>query len=37
MYGSAGEKRDTALDRIFEKLTVIPIQRAWRAKQKGSL
>lgn len=28
------EKRDAALDIIYEKLTVIPIQKAWRSKEK---
>jgi hypothetical protein len=26
------EKRDAALDIIYEKLTIIPIQKAWRSK-----
>ena len=33
-FPTSQEKRDAALDIIFTKLTVIPIQKAWRSKEK---
>ena len=32
VYPKSKEKRDAALDVMFDKLTVIPLQKAWRSK-----
>ena len=34
VYSKSKEKRDAALDIMYDKLVVIPIQKAWRSKTK---
>jgi len=36
-YRKAREERDEALDLIYTKLLILPIQRSWRSKHSKAL